>query len=429
MTALDAQTVMFELTTPIGGFLQAATIGLLPAHLLSETPIETLADDPFSIQPVGSGPFVLTSWNADSATLVPASAALPASPAPARAARPRPTPDRAPASPVDVPAPTPRRRPPATDASPGAVDLAGASAGRRLGRRARAAAAAAPSSAGLPEPMSSTRMPGPRRRLPGRRSRRRIRAAARARRPAGPRPGQSPAPLPADDADGDRAQPAPGRPSSGCPRSATGCSRRSTASSSSAIAFGGAATRADSARSRRRRGPSTRRPTRSSGFDAQARRGGLQGRRLEEGRRGWAAPGSKKPFVMRAASRPTPTTNPTAMAVAEAVAADWRRSGSRRRSTGLPPGEFVEDRLRKGKFQSAAIDVNIGLDPDLYPLFALDPGRTRVARTSAGSRMSALDRALIKARAPGTLDAPQGRIQQAPDAAGRQELPAADRLP
>ena len=67
-------TVVFELTTPIGGFLQAPTIGLLPAHLLSETPIETLADDPFSVQPVGAGPFVLTSWNAESATLIPASA-------------------------------------------------------------------------------------------------------------------------------------------------------------------------------------------------------------------------------------------------------------------------------------------------------------------------------------------------------------------
>ena len=72
VTALDARTVVFELTTPIGGFLQAATIGLLPAHLLSETPIETLADDPFSVQPVGAGPFVLTSWNAETATLIPA---------------------------------------------------------------------------------------------------------------------------------------------------------------------------------------------------------------------------------------------------------------------------------------------------------------------------------------------------------------------
>ena len=125
-TAVDERTVTFELATPIGGFLQAATIGLLPSHLLSEAAVETLADDPFSVQPVGAGPFVLTSWNADSATLVPS------------AARPRPSPAAQPA--VRDPATarsTPRRRARSTPRRPrrrrprrptpsaGAVDLAG----------------------------------------------------------------------------------------------------------------------------------------------------------------------------------------------------------------------------------------------------------------------------------------------------------------
>jgi ABC-type transport system substrate-binding protein len=118
---------------------------------------------------------------------------------------------------------------------------------------------------------------------------------------------------------------------------------------------------------------------------------------------GWAAPGSKKPFVMELIA-PDAATNPTAMAVAEAVAADWRRFGLQTTVTGLPPAQFVEDRLRKGKFQSAAIDVNIGLDPDLYPLF----GSTQAGKGGsnvAGIQDVGLDRALIKARAPGTLDA------------------------
>src|SRR4029077_18914866 len=99
--------------TPIGGFLQAATIGLLPSHLLSEAAVETLADDPFSVQPVGSGPFVLTSWNADSATLSPPSAALPragepVSPEPGSSETPIDGQIDAPsASPVDVPPPSP----------------------------------------------------------------------------------------------------------------------------------------------------------------------------------------------------------------------------------------------------------------------------------------------------------------------------------
>ncbi len=89
------------------------------------------------------------------------------------------------------------------------------------------------------------------------------------------------------------------------------------------------------------------------------------------------------------------------MAAAEAVAADWKAFGLQTTVTGLPPAEFVQKRLQTGKFQSAAIDVNIGLDPDLYPLLA----STQVVR--GGSNFSgiqdvALDRYLVKARAPGT---------------------------
>ncbi|MGZ8527905.1 MAG: ABC transporter substrate-binding protein, partial [Candidatus Limnocylindrales bacterium] len=143
VTALDARTVVFELTTPIGGFLQAATIGLLPAHLLSETPIETLADDPFSVQPVGAGPFVLTAWNAESASLIPAIAAdIPAIdpgataapsdvPAPAATATPTEPPSAAPneppsASPNEPPSASPTEPPSASPARPGASAAASA---------------------------------------------------------------------------------------------------------------------------------------------------------------------------------------------------------------------------------------------------------------------------------------------------------------
>ena len=87
------------------------------------------------------------------------------------------------------------------------------------------------------------------------------------------------------------------------------------------------------------------------------------------------------------------------MATAEAVAKDWRSFGLQTTVTGLPPTAFVQDRLRAGKFQSAAIDVTIGLDPDLYALLA----STQVAKGGwnfSGIQDVALDRDLIHARSP-----------------------------
>ncbi len=128
---------------------------------------------------------------------------------------------------------------------------------------------------------------------------------------------------------------------------------------------------------------------------------------------GWTSPGTKTPYQMELIA-PDAASNPTAMAVAEAVAADWRAFGFQTKVTPLSPAAFVGDRLRLGKFQSASIDVNIGLDPDLYPLL----GSTQVAK--GGSNVSgiqdvALDRDLNRARAPGTLEARKAafsRLQQ-----------------
>ena len=72
VAATGARQVRFTLTTPLGGFLQALTQPIAPAHLLGEVPIASLADDPFGAQPIGSGPFALTDLTTTSASLVPA---------------------------------------------------------------------------------------------------------------------------------------------------------------------------------------------------------------------------------------------------------------------------------------------------------------------------------------------------------------------
>ena len=44
-TALDPRTVQFDLGDPVGGFLQVASLPLLPAHILAGVPVVALADD------------------------------------------------------------------------------------------------------------------------------------------------------------------------------------------------------------------------------------------------------------------------------------------------------------------------------------------------------------------------------------------------
>jgi ABC-type transport system substrate-binding protein len=72
VTAVDARTVRFGLASPVAGFLTATTQPLLPLHLLGGVPPAAWSANPFSQQPIGSGPFQLVSWDPLQANLVPA---------------------------------------------------------------------------------------------------------------------------------------------------------------------------------------------------------------------------------------------------------------------------------------------------------------------------------------------------------------------
>ena len=71
--AVSDRIVKFTLATPLGGFLQAVTQPIAPAHLLADVPVAALAEHPFGSQPVGSGPFALAGLTETRATLVPVS--------------------------------------------------------------------------------------------------------------------------------------------------------------------------------------------------------------------------------------------------------------------------------------------------------------------------------------------------------------------
>ena len=83
LTVIDSHTVSFDLATPVGGFLYAATQPLLPDHILDGVAPAALAQDPFNDKPIGTGPFKLVSWDATQAHLVRVAATeAPASPDP-----------------------------------------------------------------------------------------------------------------------------------------------------------------------------------------------------------------------------------------------------------------------------------------------------------------------------------------------------------
>ena len=57
ITRLDAKTVQFKLPEPFAPFLDYLTFGVLPSHLLGDLTLADLVNDPFNLQPIGSGPY------------------------------------------------------------------------------------------------------------------------------------------------------------------------------------------------------------------------------------------------------------------------------------------------------------------------------------------------------------------------------------
>jgi len=54
---LDDKTLQFKLPEPFAPFLDYLTFGLLPSHLLGGLTIPDMVNDPFNLQPIGSGPY------------------------------------------------------------------------------------------------------------------------------------------------------------------------------------------------------------------------------------------------------------------------------------------------------------------------------------------------------------------------------------
>jgi ABC-type transport system substrate-binding protein len=115
---------------------------------------------------------------------------------------------------------------------------------------------------------------------------------------------------------------------------------------------------------------------------------------------GWTPPNAKQPFAIELITLDA-ASNPTVAAVAEAVAAGWRALGFTVDLQTLTPKQFVDEHLATGAFDAAIVDVNVGLDPDLYPFYASTQTTTGGANIT-GIQVPALDRKLQAARKYGS---------------------------
>lgn len=385
VAAIGPDRVRFTLTTPLGGFLQALTQPIAPAHLLGEVDVGDLAEDPFGGRPVGSGPFALVELSQESASLVPAEIAPEAAGDPPAAS----------ASPDSLTTPPPTTRPARPLPYLAGIELRFYEDPAELARDFRAgdldAASGLPTEAaaelGATDGARLVRYPGST-----------LTAVLLNLRP-GNREFSSPAVRTALLAAIDR--------------------ERLTKE-----AFSGMSAPAT--------GPI---PTVSPMFDPDAdpavvhsaanAEKALKAAGWAKHTNGWRIPGGRTSLKLEVLS-PTEASNPGLYRAAQAVVRDWTAIGLVARHVALPPSEFVRDRLATGAFQVAVADLRIGLDPDLYPLLASSQTLSGGSNVM-GVQSAELDRLLEKARAPGSEKARRNAYSalQKHLAAGRYLLPLA----
>ncbi len=368
---IDESTVKFSLDTPIAGFLEDALVGILPQHLLGLTPVTELADSAFSNAPIGSGPFRLVNWDSSSAELVPSTSAD-EPPGPTGSASPS-----AGASPADPssspsagssPAPASAGTGPGTALLPG-IELEFFDTSADLAAAYRAGSLDGASGLSPSDANALASLPGARLlRYP---TTTLSSIAFNLRSPVAP------------------TQPAVVR------RALLEALDRPAMINA---VLGGLGSQADSPipPSSWAFDPAASAPVAASQAAAAT---ALKAAGWTKGADGWIAPKAKAPYSFDLLS-PDEASNPIAWATAEMAARQWQAFGLKVDHVALDPADFVA-KLGAGSFVAALVDVNLGMDPDLYPLFASTQAVSGGANVT-GIQDSTLDARLVAARAPGS---------------------------
>jgi peptide/nickel transport system substrate-binding protein len=383
---LGPRTVVMTLTTPLGGFLQALTQPIAPAHLLSGVAPSQLADDGFGHQPIGSGPFAVANLTQDSAQLIPAARLFPTA-SPSAGASPRATDSLATPPPLDRPT---RPMPYLSSIEFTFFDSADA-----LATAYRAGELDAAS--GLPPAMG-----------------RQLAAAGDSR--ALRYPGSTLTAV--------FLNLRPGHPEFANPavRTALLAAIDRRLLIGDAFAMGASTATSPIPPSSSLFDPTADPPV---PYDPEAAKAALKAAGWSQAADGWHLPKAAAPLRLELLS-PDEASNPAAYQSAVDVAGDWTAIGLDVAHQALPPGEFSAKRLATGDFTAAVGDVTIGLDPDLYPLLASSQTRTGGSNI-IGLQDPNLDGLLARARGSNSTDARAAAYKalQVQLAKGRYLLPLA----
>ncbi len=363
-TAVDARTVKFDLTTPLGGFLQLATQPIAPAHLLEGVPIPDLADHPFGEAPVGSASFVLLELDDGHAVLEPAAKVLPPVTDGSQ-------PGASPGAPTDALATArPTKRPSIAEPRLSRLefhyfdDAAALTRAFEAGEVDAASGLLSSQAADLVRAVDGARVLG----SPGT-TLTTVLLNLRLNHPELRDPAVRRALLAAVD-------------------------RPAIIDS----AFGGLAAQANSPipPTSWAYDPAASVPVPHDVAAAAAALTKAGWAKVDER---WRPANAKDPYAIELVA-PSAEMNPTLHAVAEEIAADWQALGFTVELVELDPGSSLTERLREGKFTAAVLDISIGLDPDLYPLLASSQTRTG-GLNLIGLQDPTLDGLLSAARKPG----------------------------
>jgi peptide/nickel transport system substrate-binding protein len=358
VTTSGTRTVIFTLKTPLGGFLQAATQPIAPAHILAGVPVDELAAGTFGRQPIGSGPFAVATLSDDAAELIPAATLLVEPPG----GTPRATDSLA------TPAPVARPNGPIPYLPAMEFHFYDDPAALAAAYREGSLDAASGLSPALTRDLAAA-------------------ADSRALR------------YPGSTLTAVLLNLRPGHPEFANPAVRNALLAAIDRPSIITNAFAMAALPATDPI-----------PPASAVFDpaadppvpynAAAAKDVLKSAGWTLAADGWHLPKSVTPIVIELLS-PLEASNPAAFGAAEAVARDWKAIGLTVTHLPLPPGELVTGRIATGRFSVAVGDVNVGLDPDLYALLASSQTVTGGSNV-IGLQDPALDALLIAARASGT---------------------------
>jgi peptide/nickel transport system substrate-binding protein len=362
---VGTRTVTITLANPLGGFLQAATQPIAPAHLLAGVPVGELANDPFGQQPIGSGPFALVRVEGDVAELAPAAIVRPSGTV-------EPAVEPSPSTVDSLATPAPTARP--SVASPYLAgiefhyfDDPGALAAAYLEGGLDAASGLPPDVAGE---LAAT--PGSRvLRYPGS-TLTAVLFNLRANRHVFTTPAIRTGFLAAIN-----------RP----------------ALIEAAFAHAAGVANGPIPPTSPLFDPAASVPV---GFDRDAAQKALKEAGWKKSENAWRRATDTEPLTFELLS-PNAESNPRLFAAAAAVAADWKYIGVQVTHVPLAPGEFVTDRLGTADFTVAVADMRIGLDPDIYPLMASSQTLTGGSNV-IGLQDPVLDGLLVAARKPGSAE-------------------------